>query len=230
MKNKIIVVTGGFGALGQTVCATLAGLGAHVIAVDIADQAPGSVADALGDAGMALGGCDLADPEAAAGAIDAAVGRFGSLDALINLAGGFAWETVAGGSLATWSRLYALNVLTCANMCRAAISPLSASQGRIVNVGAAGALKAAAGMGAYAAAKSGVHRLTEALAEELKGKIAVNAVLPSIIDTKQNRTDMPDADPSLWVAPAELAQVIAFLASDAASGMTGALVPVTGRV
>jgi len=85
-------------------------------------------------------------------------------------------------------------------------------------------------MGAYAASKSGVHRLTEALAEELKGKVAVNAVLPSIIDTPANRADMPKADFSAWVAPRDLAEVIAFLASDAARAVTGALLPVNGRV
>jgi NAD(P)-dependent dehydrogenase (short-subunit alcohol dehydrogenase family) len=97
-------------------------------------------------------------------------------------------------------------------------------------VGAMGAVKAAAGMGAYAAAKGGVHRLTEALAEELKGRVGVNAVLPSIIDTPANRHDMPGADFSAWVSPEGLAEVIVFLASDAAREITGALVPVNGRV
>jgi NAD(P)-dependent dehydrogenase (short-subunit alcohol dehydrogenase family) len=93
-----------------------------------------------------------------------------------------------------------------------------------------GALQAATGMGAYAASKSGVHRLTEALASEWKGKVTVNAVLPSIIDTAANRASMPNADFSKWVAPAELAEVILFLASEAASAVTGALIPVSGRV
>ncbi|RZJ93411.1 MAG: SDR family oxidoreductase, partial [Brevundimonas sp.] len=118
------------------------------------------------------------------------------------------------------------------NASRAALPHLKASpEGRIVNVGANGALKAAAGMGAYAAAKSGVHRLTEALAEELKTtSVTVNAVLPSIIDTPANRKDMPDADPAAWVAPADLAAVILFLASPDSRAVTGALIPVTGRV
>jgi NAD(P)-dependent dehydrogenase (short-subunit alcohol dehydrogenase family) len=85
-------------------------------------------------------------------------------------------------------------------------------------------------MGPYAASKAGVHRLTEALAGEWKGKVTVNAVLPSIIDTKANRADMPKADFAKWVTPQELAEVILFLASDAASGITGALIPVSGRV
>src|SRR5436190_818050 len=101
---------------------------------------------------------------------------------------------------------------------------------RLVNVGAMGAIQAGAGMGAYAASKAGVHRLTEALAAEHKGKITVNAVLPSIIDTAANRTSMPKADFAKWVTPQELADVILFLASDAASAVTGALLPVSGRV
>jgi NAD(P)-dependent dehydrogenase (short-subunit alcohol dehydrogenase family) len=127
--------------------------------------------------------------------------------------------------------MVALNVTTALNASRAAIPHLLASRAaRIVNIGALGALQAGSGMGAYAASKSGVHRLTEALAAEHKGRITVNAVLPSIIDTAANRASMPKADFSKWVAPQELAEVILFLASDAASAVTGALIPVTGRV
>jgi NAD(P)-dependent dehydrogenase (short-subunit alcohol dehydrogenase family) len=127
--------------------------------------------------------------------------------------------------------MYALNVTTALNASRAAIPHLVASGvGRIINVGALGALQAGSGMGPYAASKAGVHRLTEALAAEYKGRITVNAVLPSIIDTAANRTSMPKADFTKWVAPRELADVILFLASDAASAVTGALLPVSGRV
>jgi NAD(P)-dependent dehydrogenase (short-subunit alcohol dehydrogenase family) len=120
--------------------------------------------------------------------------HFGKLDALINIAGGFAFETVADGDPRTWQRMYALNVMTALNASRAAIPHLvSSGAGRIVNIGAMGALQAGSGMGAYAASKAGVHRLTEALAAELKGKITVNAVLPSIIDTAANRASMPES-------------------------------------
>ncbi len=117
------------------------------------------------------------------------------------------------------------------NASRAAIPHLGTSgTGRIISIGAMAALQAGAGMGPYAASKAGVHRLTEALAAELKGKVTVNAVLPSTIDTPANRRDMPKADFSKWVTPDELANVIFFLASDAASAVTGALLPVSGRV
>src|SRR4029450_12917571 len=119
---------------------------------------------------------------------------------------------------------------TALNPARAAIPHLLNSRAaRIVNIGAMGALQAGSGMGAYAASKAGVHRLTEALSTELKGKITVNAVLPSIIDTTANRASMPKADFTKWVTPKELADVILFLASDAASAVTGALLPGSGR-
>ena len=127
--------------------------------------------------------------------------------------------------------MYALNVLTALNASRAALAHLAASSaGRIVNIGAMGALQAGFGMGPYAASKAGVHRLTEALAAELKGKVTVNAVLPSTIDTPANRASMPKADFAKWVSGEELASVILFLASDEASAVTGALIPVNGRL
>ena len=147
-----------------------------------------------------------------------------------NIAGGFAWEKVQDGSTDTWDRMYQMNVRTAVAASQAALAHLP-DGGRIVNIGANGAVKAGAGMGAYAASKAGVMRFTEALAEELKGRgITVNALLPSIIDTPANRADMPDADFSAWVQPAQLADAIVFLLSDKASAITGALVPVVGRV
>jgi NAD(P)-dependent dehydrogenase (short-subunit alcohol dehydrogenase family) len=162
----------------------------------------------------------------------AVTARYGRIDALMNIAGGFRLATLEASDAALWDLLFRINVQTAANAARAALPALKASgTGRIVNVGAGAALKAEAGMGPYAAAKSGVHRLTEALSQELKDAgVTVNAVLPSIIDTPQNRADMPKADFSRWVAPADLAEVILFLASEAARAVTGALVPVTGRV
>jgi NAD(P)-dependent dehydrogenase (short-subunit alcohol dehydrogenase family) len=126
--------------------------------------------------------------------------------------------------------MYSINTKTAVNACKAALPHLIAAKGAIVNVGANGALKAGAGFGPYAASKEGVHKLTESLAEEMKGKVRVNAVLPSVLDTAQNRKDMPKADFSTWVQPEDLARVMLFLASDAARDVTGALLPVTGRV
>jgi 3-oxoacyl-[acyl-carrier protein] reductase len=226
MDGKVVVVTGALGALGKVVTETALARGARVAGVDHAASQVPATANRI-----ELGGVDLTDAAQARKAIDAVVAHFGRLDALINIAGGFAFETVAEGDPKTWQRMYALNVLTALNASQSAMPHLAASRsGRIVNVGAMGALQAGSGMGAYAASKAGVHRLTEALAAEWKGKITVNAVLPSTIDTAANRASMPKADFGKWVTPEELASVILFLASDAASAVTGALLPVSGRV
>jgi NAD(P)-dependent dehydrogenase (short-subunit alcohol dehydrogenase family) len=226
MDGKVVVVTGASGALGKVVAEVALARGARVAGVDHAASQVPATANRI-----ELGGVDLTDAAQAKKAINAVVAHFGRLDALINIAGGFAFETVAEGDPKTWQRMYALNVLTPLNASQSALPHLAASRsGRIVNVGAMGALQAGPGMGAYAASKAGVHRLTEALAAEWKGKITVNAVLPSTIDTAANRASMPNADFEKWVTPEELANVILFLASDAASAVTGALLPVSGRV
>ena len=225
MSDRVIVITGGHGVLGRAV---LEAALADGLKVAVIDHASGRTAP---DGVLELGGVDLTDGAATERAIGAAADRFGRLDALLNIAGGFVWQTVDDPEPA-WARMFALNLTTAVNASRAALPHLKASpEGRIVNVGANGALKAAAGMGPYAASKSGVHRLTESLAEELKASsVTVNAVLPSILDTEQNRKDMPDADPGKWVRPADLARVMLFLASPESRAITGALVPVTGRV
>ncbi|MBL0967829.1 MAG: SDR family NAD(P)-dependent oxidoreductase [Brevundimonas sp.] len=225
MSERVIAITGGHGVLGSAVVAAALADGLKVAVIDHASgqSAPEGV--------LELGGVDLTDPASASKAIEAVVARFGRLDALLNIAGGFVWQTTDDADPA-WGRMFALNVTTTLNASRAALPHLKTSgEGRIVNVGANAALKSAAGMGAYAASKSGVHRLTESLAEELKStSVTVNAVLPSILDTEQNRKDMPDADPAKWVAPADLARVMLFLASPDSRAITGALIPVTGKV
>jgi len=226
MQGRVLVITGALGALGNVVAETALSRGARVAGIDHAPSQLPATPERL-----EIGGVDLSDEGQARNAIEAAAKHFGRIDALINIAGGFAFETVADGGISTWQRMYALNVLTALNASRAVLPHLAASNtGRIVNVGAMGALQAGAGMGPYAASKAGVHRLTEALANEWKGRITVNAVLPSTIDTQANRTSMPNADFSKWVRPQELAEVILFLASEAASAVTGALIPVSGRV
>jgi len=229
MKDKVIIVTGAFGALGRAVAARLEATGARLALLDAAR--PASVPE--GDAAhLWLAGVDLADAVATESAVQQVLAHFGRLDGLVNLAGGFRWETVADGSPATWDLLYTLNVKTALHACRAALPALlRAGGGRIVNVGAGAAGRAGLGMGAYAASKAGVQRLTEALAEECKDAgVTVNVILPSIIDTPANRHDMPDADATRWVSPADLAEVVAFLLSNASRAITGAAIAVNGRV
>ena len=230
LQGKIVAVTGGFGQLGIAVVRAALDAGAQVAALDRA-RAP---ADATALAGvLALGELDLAEPDAAVRALDQVAARFGGLDALVNVAGAFRWEALEQGSLETWDLLYRINLRSAVSVSRAALPHLTKrGGGRIVNIGAgAAAAKAGAGMGAYTASKAGVAKLTESLAEELKDRgITVNAVLPSIIDTPANRADMPKADFSRWVSPRAIADVIVFLLSDKARAVTGALIPVSGRV
>jgi NAD(P)-dependent dehydrogenase (short-subunit alcohol dehydrogenase family) len=232
MRGKTIVVSGGFGSLGSAVAEAASRRGASVAAIGHSHTPPAGLAERLGAGALLLGGVDLASGEAAKKAMSDIKSKLGRIDVLINIAGGFRWETVADGDIATWDLLYSINLKTAFNASKAALPHLLESgAGRIINVGASAAIKAAAGMGAYAASKAGVLRLTESLAEELKNKgVTVNAVLPSIIDTPANRLEMPDAKFDRWVTPGDLAAVILFLASDEAKAVTGASIPVTGGV
>lgn len=229
IRSANIVITGGFGALGRALAARLVAEGAQVALLDCApvptDGLPSGIA-------LALGEVDLSDGISCTTAFDRVRNVLGGIDRLVNVAGGFVWESVESGTLETWDRMYAMNVRTAIASCRAALPHLlEHPAGRIVNVASMAALKAGAGMGAYAASKSGVIRLTEALSEEFKDRgITVNAVLPSTIDTPASRALMPDADKNRWVSLEKLAAVIAFLLSDDASDVTGAGIPVSGRL
>jgi NAD(P)-dependent dehydrogenase (short-subunit alcohol dehydrogenase family) len=226
--TRSVIVTGGFGVLGQAVSEAFARAGDKVARIDFAPNAAQAVGGALD-----FGGVDLTDPAATQAALDRVVAAHGGIDVLVNVAGGFTWETLADGSLESWAKMQAMNLQTNTTITKLALPALktagaTSAGGRIVNIGAGAAIKAATGMGAYAASKAGVHRLTEALADELAGSgITVNAILPSIIDTPINRKEMPDADFSQWVRPEAAAEVILFLASPAARAVTGALIPVT---
>jgi NAD(P)-dependent dehydrogenase (short-subunit alcohol dehydrogenase family) len=230
VEGKVVAITGGFGSLGMATAAFLIGRGARLALIGrgaVPHDLPAGVTGAL-----SIGGVDLADPQAAQHALDAVNDRLGRIDALLNIAGAFRWETVAEGDAATWDLMFEVNVKTALNASKAALPYLVRSgAGRIVNLGAGAGLKAGRGTGAYAASKAGVARLTEALAEELKDKgVTVNAILPGIIDTPQNRKDMPDADFTRWVQAREIAALIAYLLSADAQAITGALIPVNGRV
>jgi len=224
MRGKTIVITGAFGILGHAAAEEAKARGATVAMLDIRASA-----QSITDPALAIA-VDLGDLTAASTAMQAIRAKTGSIDALLNIAGGFVWQTVQEGDITAWDRMFALNLKTALTAAKAALPHLIESKGAIVNVGANAALKAGAGMGAYTASKMGVMKLTESMAEELKGKVRVNAVLPSIIDTPQNRKDMPKTDSNIWVKPSELAKAMLFLASDDASAITGALVPVVGRV
>jgi NAD(P)-dependent dehydrogenase (short-subunit alcohol dehydrogenase family) len=218
-----IIITGGFGVLGRAVAAAFVQNGDWVARVDFAPGAPDTNAN-----GIDLGGVDLTASDAAEAVVAKVVEARGSVDILVNIAGGFVWETLTDGDVATWQRMFAMNLVTAATATKAVLPVLGQNgPASIINIGAAAAGKADTGMGAYAASKAAVHRMTESLAAELAGKdVTVNAVLPTILDTPTNRADMPDADFSQWVSPDAVAQVILFLASPASRCITGALIPV----
>jgi NAD(P)-dependent dehydrogenase (short-subunit alcohol dehydrogenase family) len=228
LSGKVLAITGSNGVLGQAAAATLSRYGARLALLDHA-RAP-STSQLAG--ALHYGGIDLTQENAARSAMERVAKEAGRLDGLINVAGGFQWEKLAGGTLDSWDSMYRINLRTAVASCQAALPfLLQSGNGCIVNVGAMGAIKAATGMGAYAASKAGIAKLTEALADEFKDRgITVNAILPSVLDTPKNRADMPQADFTRWVAPVEAAEVIAFLVSDAARAVTGALIPVAGRV
>ena len=218
-QGKVAVVTGANGALGSAVVAALTERGSKVVAVDLRfDGVP-----AVGVSQLAV---DLTDPAATT----ATLGAAGDFDILCNIAGGFTMGEDASDAGTHWHDMFRLNVETLRNATRVAVPMMKRrGHGAIVNVGALSAREGRGSMSAYCASKSTVMRLTESLAQELRGHgINVNAVLPSIIDTPTNRADMPDADFSKWVSPQDLAQVICFLASPEARALHGALLPVSG--
>jgi NAD(P)-dependent dehydrogenase (short-subunit alcohol dehydrogenase family) len=227
LGGRVVAVTGGFGSLGGAVVRAVHAAGGRVAAVD---QAASPSAPLPADA-LLVGGVDLTSFAAGVQALARVADRFGALDALVNVAGAFRWETMDDADLATWDLLYNVNLKTTVAATKAALPWLAKSgRGRIVNVGSAASVKGGTGMAAYAASKSGVARLTESLAEELEERgITVNAVMPATMDTPANRADMPKADFSRWVKTDAVADVVVFLLSDGARAVTGALVPVVGR-
>lgn len=227
LQGKRVAVTGAFGALGAVVVQAVAAAGASVAGIT---RAPASKALAQLKGFAWFGDADISEASVAEATLRAVTQKLGGLDALVNVAGAFRAGRVADSGPDVWELMHTANLLTTVNATRAAL-PLLSTNGRIICIGAAGAAKAGVGMGPYAASKAGVAKLTEALAEEVKDRsITVNAILPSIIDTPANRADMPKADFSRWVQPEQIADLIVFLLSDRASAITGALIPIVGRV
>lgn len=228
---RTVLITGAAGHLGHAVVDAFAARGDRLVLLGRRREA---LVAAFGEGGdRLLVGADLLDRAEVAAALDVAQARFGGVDVLCHLAGGFRMgETVHETGDATWNALFDLNVRSFVNAAHAVVPQLLArGGGRVVAVGAMAALKGAAGMGAYVASKSALVRLVETMSAELRDRgVNVNCVLPSVIDTPENRAAMPDADPSRWVTPAALADVIVFLASDGARAVHGAAIPVAGRV
>lgn len=229
-RNKIVMITGAAGALGKAVATAFSAAGASLVLVDLNAAALAERYREETAPHLCLA-ADLTDANSIRAAVDEANRRFGRIDVLCNIAGGFGMgECVHETTVVTWTRMMDMNAVTLLNAVQAVVPlMLAAGSGKIVNIGAGAGQHGQARMGAYSAAKSVVIRLTESMAAELREQnINVNCVLPSIIDTAQNRADMPDTDPKRWVAPADLAQVIQFLCSEAARAIHGVALPVSG--
>lgn len=229
-RKQVVVVTGAFGALGSAVARRFQGQGATLGLIDRA-AVPSTAAGSFTAPHVLAGGIDLTDECATQSAFRRVTDSAGGLDVLVNVAGGFRFQTLGEGDLAIWELMFAVNLKTALVASRAALPHLKArGGGRIINIGAGAAARGHKGMGAYTASKAGVERLSESLAEEVKDlNITVNTILPGTLDTPANRADMPQADTGRWVAPEAVADVIAFLASDQARAVTGAAIRVFGR-
>ncbi len=228
--GKRVAIAGAAGALGAAVAGRFAAAGARLILLDRAGDALQRRAAALGGDHLAIA-VDLLNAGAVRAAAGEIVAAWSGIDVLCNLAGGFRMgPPVHETPPELWRDMLDMNATSLLAAVSAVVPVmLKAGGGKIVNVGALAALSGKGHMAAYTAAKSAVIRLTESMAAELRDKnINVNCVLPSIIDTPANRADMPKADPAKWVSPAALADVIAFLASDAARAVHGAAIPVAG--
>lgn len=228
--DRTVMITGAAGHLGRAVAGAFAAQGARLVLVDLHRDAL-ERAYGAGDERRQLVAVDLLDAAALDAAVDAMIARWRRIDVLCNVAGGFRMgDPVHATSDADWNFLFDINARTLLHASRAVVPRmLDAGGGRIVNVGAWAAQHGAPHKGAYVAAKAAVVRLTESMALELRERgINVNCVLPTVIDTPDNRAAMPGADPARWVAPADLAAVIVFLASDAARAVHGSALPVSG--
>lgn len=231
--GKVVLVTGAAGNLGAAVAARFAALGVRLALLDRSADRLAQARDDLDlPSATLLLPTDLTAPASVGAAVDEVVAKFGRIDVLANIAGGF----TMGPALhetddEDWDLMMQLNVRSVFNTCRAVVPHmLRQGGGRIINVSARAALEGKARMGPYCASKAAVLTLTESLAAEHKlAGINVNCILPGTIDTPQNRAAMPDADFSRWVPPAALADVIVFLSSEASRAVTGAAIPVYGQ-
>jgi len=232
VSGKKVLLTGATGGLGEAVVRHFAEGGAQVAIVDRkSEPAPGSL-DGLHDP-LFIGDTDVTNPESVQRMVDQAVAAWGRIDVLVNMAGG--WRggmPIHETSVETWDFVMNLNAKSVFLVCRAVIPQmLKQESGKIISVAAKSGLEGRAGTSVYNASKSAVIRLTESISAEVKDHgINVNCVLPTIIDTPANRQQMPKSDFSKWVKPDAMADVLVFLASDAARAIHGAAIPVYGRV
>lgn len=233
-EKRFAIVTGGTGALGTVVTETLLREG-YQVAVPYTSERNIEPFERQIDpfkSQVTLIRADLTVEAEVQNFVQTTLDQFGQIDVLINTVGGFVGGIpVAEMPEERWDFMMDLNLKSIFLCCKAVLPHMTERGcGKIVNTSARAGLSGAAGLGAYSVSKNGVRILTESIAEEVKDMgINVNSLLVSIIDTPANREGMPDEDHSRWVSPADIANVILFLISDAAAIINGAAIPVYGR-
>lgn len=228
-SGDVVLVTGVGGALGSAVAATFLDSGATVCGADLVDS---DSEDFLLDDPERIDFYqgDFTDEAQVAAAIEDIADTHGGLDYLINIAGTWRGGTpVEETDVDTFDFLFDVNLKTMFLATKHALPHLRERDGAVVSVSARSSLEGGEGDAIYRATKAGVRILTDSVAEENLGDVRANAVMPSVIDTPMNREMMPDSDFEQWVAPADIADVMQFLCSDAASVTSGAAVPVYGE-
>lgn len=234
MNDAIVLVTGGAGNVGHVVTRALLEAGARVAVPVYKTDAtePMEALRAEFEAQLHTFALDLTTERGAAAATRDVLEWGGRLDAVVHMIGGFAGGTLLGDTpIEVWDRMIDLNLKSAFLVTRAALpSMVEAGRGSFVFVSSRAAETGRSGNAAYAVAKAGLVTFAEALAEEYRDRgIRSNVVLPGTVNTDANRSEMPDADHGSWIQPEEIARAILFLASDEASGINGAAVPVYGR-
>jgi NAD(P)-dependent dehydrogenase (short-subunit alcohol dehydrogenase family) len=236
LENRVAIITGGTGALGRAVTEHFLESGARVAIPYIVDAEVPLLQKRLGsrasDQRLFLKRADVGVEAQVAGLTEEVAARFGKLDILVNLVGGF-WggKPIAETTLAEWQAMFDLNLKPAFLCCRAAVPLMKKNRyGRIVSVSSRSGLMGAGDFAAYAVAKGAIATFTASLAEEvLADNIMVNAIAPSTIDTEANRTAMPKAKHENWVKPEDIARTIAHLCSEDCRVTSGAVIPVYGR-
>ena len=232
--ERVVIITGAVGNLGAATARSFQAAGDKTVLVDRSDEKLRSVfANVAGlPEHLLAGGVDLSEPASLGKLVNDTLSRFGRIDALVHTVGGWrGGKPLHEEDLVNWDFLFNINLRTTLLCCRAVIPQmLKQGRGKIINIASRDGLKGSAGYAAYSASKAAVLRLTESLADEVKAfNINVNCILPSTIDTPQNRAGQPNADFTKWVEPSAIADVILFLASDAARAINGAAIPVFGK-
>jgi NAD(P)-dependent dehydrogenase (short-subunit alcohol dehydrogenase family) len=236
LENRVAIISGGTGALGRAVSEHFLESGARVAIPWVVEAEVPLLQQRLGDrfseANLFLKRADVGDESQIATFVNEVTRRFGKLDILVNLVGGF-WggKSIAETSIAEWQAMFNLNLKPTFLCCRAAVPALKKNgYGRIVSVSSRSGLQGAGDFAAYAISKGAIATFTASLAEEvLPANIIVNAIAPSTIDTAANRAAMPTAKHENWVKPEDIARTVVFLCSEDNRVTSGAVIPVYGR-